>query len=703
MRHLELEDQGIDPSIMIATDKDTFVKQISESLQRDNSVQQVLKHVHPDTEEIRTTLSGSDGGVPFENVDKDQQDGRLKYPSRFASSILHLNKRLWFGDSWDADDVRPLPKPGSPSSPFHGNAPSSSEGAEQGFSNDGEPKQPLYIPQGPPSNTGYNVAGTRTIAHDPHKHISATLTQAEVIEVDVDDSVDDESSIPSYAASVFTVESLASSASALSDRGGYSAEQIATATRRLVMIVSEDDLLVPLYHSAIDNPDIGPDRLRLEFLASRLVANKARYLAEYIVEKLQPRLSKQQVNRREQQDESSDDEEKVSIVNDDMFHDLKVFGEFLAGSAAFSTLRVQVQSFVLPKVASFYLETKTKPRNQRKADHDTMKVRKWETWLEDVRRTVDAIFLDPKDTLLIKRTLFLFIDAFYLTTDALSIRFGLLEPPLAQNAARLRWKSKFGDRIFSDIVEYRNDGVVQLLPRLERSSGTKVTTATYNRQTGNQQYITPRPVQWLRNGFAKLSTNVSTSSRAEPCIPLHNVPGSAAATAASTNPPAPRSILHLMACMHRNRSRKVLQQDVLEDIQTDRELFRFMRKQYIRHRGRFRNMLSLKSIQGIFFIKFKLPIDDWILQQLPKRICGKLQGQVGQPAEGWGVYYQEGWDRDLISVMIFTVFLVASALFGALWSVFKFDIQGAFGISAYMVAVCAALIPLIAMGVDKPR
>ena len=35
-------------------------------------------------------------------------------------------------------------------------------------------------------------------------------------------------------------------------------------------------------------------------------------------------------------------------------------------------------------------------------------------------------------------------------------------------------------------------------------------------------------------------------------------------------------------------------------------------------------------------------------------------------------------------------------LFGALWSVFKFDIQGAFGIAAYMVAVCAALIPLIA-------
>lgn len=335
-------------------------------------------------------------------------------------------------------------------------------------------------------------------------------------------------------------------------------------------------------------------------------------------------------------------------------------------------------------------------------------------------------------------------------------------------------RQQCGDRIFSDVVEYRNGGIAQLMPRLERSSATKVTAATYNHQTGNQRYIAPRPVQWLRNGFAKLSTGAGTSARAGACIPLHNIPGSAAASAAPNNPPVPRSLLYLMACMHRNRSRKVLQQDAMEDVRTDRQLLKFMRKQYIQHRGRVRNMLSLKSIQGIFLVKFNLPIgstvivrdhasycaanaavpvgcecipppamvepalnaqyrcipgppatyppipsehlvtlfshpsyadetDDWILQQLPKRICGRLQGQAGHPAEGWGVYYQEDWDRDLITVMVFLVFLVASVLFGALWSVYKFDIQGAFGISAYMVAVCAALIPLIAMLADKPR
>jgi hypothetical protein len=31
--------------------------------------------------------------------------------------------------------------------------------------------------------------------------------------------------------------------------------------------------------------------------------------------------------------------------------------------------------------------------------------------------------------------------------------------------------------------------------------------------------------------------------------------------------------------------------------------------------------------------------DTWILDQLPKRTCGELAGQIGVPAEGWGIYY----------------------------------------------------------------
>ncbi|XPS71572.1 hypothetical protein M3J09_003751 [Ascochyta lentis] len=632
--------------------------------------------------------------------------------------------------------------------------------------------------------------------HGTHEHSGSIIVSSEPTDVLLDDSDDNnKSSVPSYAASVFTVESLASSASALSNMGDYSAEQIATATRRLVIIIAEDELLAPLYQRAIDSPDIGPSRLqrnlrrlfrayadnleeecegRIEFLASRLVASKARYLAKYVVEKFQPRRSKQLARHHEQQDESSDDEDKSNTVDDSMFADLKVFGDFLVGSAAFEILRVQVQSFVLPKVPSIYSGEETKPRNRQRDNEKSVKMHTWGKWFEDASCMVDAFFLDTKDVLLAERALFLAYDAFRLATDAFLIQFGQLEPPLAQTMSRLRWRNTCGEPIFSDISEYRDNGISELVAHLERSVGSQVTAAAYNHRTGNQMYIAPRPVQWLCNGFVKLLTGASSSSRAGPCIPMHNTSGQSSAVITPANPSAPQSVLHLMACMHRNRSRKVLQQDILEDMHTDRELFRFMRKQYRRHRGLFRNLLSLKSVQGIFFVKFNLPIgstvivrdhnsncvaniasligcecipppgivepapnaqyrcipgppatyppvpseylllmfsnpneveltDDWVLRQLPKRTCGRLQGQAGQPAEGWGVYYQEGWDRDLISVMIFTVFLIASVLFGALWSMFKFDIQGAFGIAAYMVAVCAALIPLIAMGLDKPR
>ena len=252
--------------------------------------------------------------------------------------------------------------------------------------------------------------------------------------------------------------------------------------------------------------------------------------------------------------------------------------------------------------------------------------------------------------------------------------------------------------------------------------------------------------------------------RSSSCLPQHNTP--CTATSTSNNPQPQQSILHLLACMHRNRLRKVLQQERIEDVTTDRALLCFLRKQYLRHRGRFLHMLSLKSVKGISFVKFRLPIggsvdvrhhdpccvtnntgkvscecippppkvepspgaeyrcipgppatyppippvylaslftcptdvhekDTWILDQLPKRTCGELRGQVGQPAEGWGIYYDEGLDRDTLALTVLVVFLIACVLFGVLWSRFQYDVQGAFGVSAYMVACCAVLLPVI--------
>jgi len=297
---------------------------------------------------------------------------------------------------------------------------------------------------------------------------------------------------------------------------------------------------------------------------------------------------------------------------------------------------------------------------------------------------------------------------------------------------------------------------------MRRTSGAKVRVSTHSHQSGNQQYIAPHPIQWIRK--AVTSIFVGSSRRSSSCLPQHNTP--CTATSTTNNPQPQQSILHLLACMHRNRLRKVLQQERIEDVTTDRALLCFLRKQYLRHRGRFLHMLSLKSVKGISFVKFRLPIggsvdvrhhdpccvtnntgkvscecippppkvepspgaeyrcipgppatyppippvylaslftcptdvhekDTWILDQLPKRTCGELRGEVGQPAEGWGIYYDEGLDRDTLALTVLVVFLIASLLFGVLWSRFQYDVQGAFGVSAYMVACCAVLLPVI--------
>jgi hypothetical protein len=85
----------------------------------------------------------------------------------------------------------------------------------------------------------------------------------------------------------------------------------------------------------------------------------------------------------------------------------------------------------------------------------------------------------------------------------------------------------------------------------------------------------------------------------------------------------------------------------------------------------------------------------WIYNLVPKRLVGELSGDLGHPPDAWGFYFQEGWDFDLIITISFVVFLVGSLLFGVCWSVLESDIQGAFGVSAYMVTACALLVAFV--------
>jgi hypothetical protein len=637
---------------------------------------------------------------------------------------------------------------------------------------------------------------------------------------DADD--DSDSVISSYAASVGSIMTTASSATDYSRASSFSQQRIKSAISELIKIFDRDEVLRPLYTTAVHNPNIGLDRLQrnlrrfikaygkqlgkeaddaLELLASRFVFSHARRVAQSVTARFGPVPACQVPRTVTLQEESSDDDAEERPVDEDAFSDLVTLREFLIGSTAFQALRNNLQAFVLPKalqqpilkVPDETLKEKTMPGSKAPAQQVSKKRSpkklSWRIWCNDMRDAVVDSILEPETFFCSKAFALLAIDAVYLATDALFVATGQLEPSLASDASRLRWKcvtlsppqtyhstndiQQCGDSLFSDVKEYRESGISELVAYMERSTGGKVLSAPYRTHSGNQQYIAPRPLRWLRNGFRKLSVALAGLTRASSGLPQHNNQSSVAGACTSNNTSATTSSLHLMACMHQNRTRKILQQDRLGNISTDRDLLCFLRRQYVRHRGRILNMFSFKSVQGIFFVKFNLPMgntvivrdhdpycvadstrsscqcippeskvepspdaeyrcipgppatyppvpsehllmlftcpsyahedDDWILRQLPKRICGELQGKAGQPAEGWGIYYKEGWDRDMITLVVFVVFLVASLVFGILWSVFKFDVQGAFGVAAYMVGVCAILVPLIAMRAEKMR
>ncbi|KAF2117486.1 hypothetical protein BDV96DRAFT_644901 [Lophiotrema nucula] len=85
----------------------------------------------------------------------------------------------------------------------------------------------------------------------------------------------------------------------------------------------------------------------------------------------------------------------------------------------------------------------------------------------------------------------------------------------------------------------------------------------------------------------------------------------------------------------------------------------------------------------------------WILAQVPKRIKDELEGDMSKAVFGWGVDFQEGWSPFKVTLLILGGFVMSSIVFGVVWTVMKKDLQGAFGVSSWLVTLGAILLTLI--------
>jgi hypothetical protein len=271
----------------------------------------------------------------------------------------------------------------------------------------------------------------------------------------------------SYAASVFSIATMVSSVSNLSVHNNYSSQQIATATRELFDIFLKDGDLIQLYRRAVDDDEIGPERLQrnlrrllrayaknlenehtesLEYLASRLVAMKSVPLARAIIEKYHSALVEEEAETCTVQDDSSGDEAASQPVDETIFEDLKAFREFLTGAAAFETFKAQIRSFVIPKsqpvglLKSTTSGEKSTHGSTHMAAKATAKTHTWQAWRTELAEAVDLLLTNRDFGLATRVASHVVFDAFTLATDHVFIAIGFLEPPLSSKMVRLRWR-----------------------------------------------------------------------------------------------------------------------------------------------------------------------------------------------------------------------------------------------------------------------
>ena len=72
----------------------------------------------------------------------------------------------------------------------------------------------------------------------------------------------------------------------------------------------------------------------------------------------------------------------------------------------------------------------------------------------------------------------------------------------------------------------------------------------------------------------------------------------------------------------------------------------------------------------------------------PKKRKAKLSVCPRQGTSlGWGIHLVEGWVVARIWLLVLVLFLVGSLAFGVCWTALRRDVQGAFGVAAYVVAL----------------
>lgn len=235
-------------------------------------------------------------------------------------------------------------------------------------------------------------------------------------------------------------------------------------TEEIFNIFLHDPALVLLYKSAIESPFIRPRRLqknleriiksyawqlkkeasgRIEFFTSLTVISEAEFLARAVARK----LVGQSTSGPEANDRSGDKE--AHEVDKTSLRDLVAIRTFLVKGPAFTALRLQLRSFVLPNTpevtatdgqATTYTDDDSVPISSPRTTLEPQTSNNRRTLFEEARQMLDGILKDADEAKTSPTISNLLLCALFLATDNFMMYFGILEPALQPGMSRLRWQ-----------------------------------------------------------------------------------------------------------------------------------------------------------------------------------------------------------------------------------------------------------------------
>ncbi|CAN9142311.1 unnamed protein product [Alternaria sp. RS040] len=550
--------------------------------------------------------------------------------------------------------------------------------------------------------------------------------------------------------SMFSAESPATSMTIFSrwtESRNFS-KQLQAATRVFVSVIQSDQVLGPIYESGRNDPTLEPRTLRgylfetlityarnlrneaknhPELIASKLVFNQASHAARCITGDY-----KWTHGPTEDADDSSDYEVQGQPIDERQFNDdLDAFRLFLTQSNAFVTLRDETQLFY-----PFQPIITVTENSETHVGGDTPE------HTEGGRSEKGFI------RILHNTAMFMII--------TLLVSLECLEPPLETGWTRIKIECHTcGERSFDDVLEHHEGGIAQLKQWMERALNATITVVHSSEKATSTsgRWHPPALVHNILRGLQNIS-RWGKSPRSS-VLPEHNGPQLESEPRRAKSPSPERSSLRLMSCVHRNWEHRILLQDRVDHINTDREFFTFLKTQVQKRRSRVMRILSCRKIQAIHFTMFKLrmgnrlevrdhrdcckascnclpPRDhpdydfacplDITYPVIPPRafahmlkhtrrdvhedqthICRWVPKRKGttldvdpktELADAWGLYFEEGWDPNDIMTLFGLVF-VASLVFLVCWSKYTSDVSAASGVSSYMITVASIAISLL--------